>query len=277
MTSPSGSPSSLPTVPDGAAHRALGAVFLLLLLGFSANCLLPFEAPLRWGAVLFLGGCLWLRAWELLPSALVIFGFTVADGFFPPWVWRVPTLPFFLPLLLAGACVLPFAHGRSFFRFFRRGHPDQVAWLLVVLASLVSALALILWALWTDYLGVASKMLAPLKSAPIWFTVIVVVPGFAVLNAFAEEMVYRGVFQESLRRRFPARPWLVLGMQASAFAAAHYAGGFPNGKLGYLMTFSYACVLGYLRDRTEGMLAPYVTHVAADAVIGVTLVLLANW
>ena len=57
-------------------------------------------------------------------------------------------------------------------------------------------------------------------------------------------------------------------LQASAFAILHFAAGFPNGIAGYLMTFVYGLILGYLRERTGGLLAPYVTHVVADLVIG---------
>ena len=60
----------------------------------------------------------------------------------------------------------------------------------------------------------------------------------------------------------------VVTLQASAFAAAHVLLGFPNGRLGYLMVFVYGTMLGYLRVRSKGMLAPYLTHVLADLTIG---------
>ena len=92
------------------------------------------------------------------------------------------------------------------------------------------------------------------------------------MNAFAEEVVYRGVMQEALSRVFKQKS-IVLVLQASTFAAIHFAVGFPNGFLGYLMVFVYGFVLGYLRVRTNGMLAPYLAHVIADLAIGYFLCL----
>jgi membrane protease YdiL (CAAX protease family) len=51
--------------------------------------------------------------------------------------------------------------------------------------------------------------------------------------------------------------------------------GFPNGAIGYGMAFGYALVLGYLRLRTDGLLAPVAAHVIADLTIGFILVTLA--
>ena len=243
---------------------------------FTYDALRAIDGPVIVGSLVFFLVALYRRAWPLVPCALLLFFMYVASRYYPHWVWRVPTAGFFVPLLLMFLCCLPFARLRARFLWLRKGNLDQVSWSLVALTSLVSALALILWALWTDYLGVATQMMAPLRETPRWFSYLVIVPGFALANAAAEELVYRGVLQDALELAFPTRAWLVLGLQASAFAAAHLQAGFPNGLMGYAMTFVYAVMLGYLRQRTRGMLAPWVAHVMADAVIGVTLVLLAG-
>lgn len=259
-------------LPRNAMGRAL--VFLLLLTTFDAFA--KTDTPVTIASVLFFAAALYRRAWAYVPVAsLLLFLFPVAH-FYPDWVWRVPTAGFFVPLALSALCCLPFARLRPSFRWFRKGELDQVTWLLVALTSLVSALALILWALWTDYFGVSSQMLAPLKTTPRWINLLVFVPGFAILNAAAEEMVYRGVIQGALEEDWALAKWPLLFLQASAFAAAHYRFGFPNGKVGYAMVFIYALMLGWLRRRTNGMWAPYVAHVAADTVIGVTLVMLVS-
>jgi membrane protease YdiL (CAAX protease family) len=249
-------------------------VFVLLLISF--DVVVESDKPMLGFCLVFLGCTLYRRAWDLLPSALLLFFMFVGSRFYPEWVWKIPTAPFLIPLLLTWFTCLPFAHLRPGFNWLRIGNLDQITWFLVVLISLISALALILWALWTNYLGVATQMLGSLREVPLWFMLLVGIPGFALANALAEEAVFRGVLQDVLEKRFTNRLWLVIGVQASAFAAAHYQHGFPNGKIGYAMTFTYACMLGFLRKRTEGMLAPYVAHVTADAVIGITLVLLAG-
>lgn len=253
----------------------LGWLLLLYLLLVSVGIMLEAYSAVRWGAVALLVAVLARREWELLPASLLLFLLFQGNSWMPDSVVSLPTAPFLIPFLLTTLICLPFSWFRENFSWFRRGEPDQVSWLLTGLTSLLSALALILWALWTDYLGIASSMLSTFRQVPFWFMLLVGIPGFALLNAFAEEVVYRGVLQHALTKRFTNGIPLVLAGQASAFAAAHYASGFPNGKLGFLMTFVYAVMLGYLRERSNGMLAPYVAHVAADFVIGLTLLLLA--
>jgi membrane protease YdiL (CAAX protease family) len=48
----------------------------------------------------------------------------------------------------------------------------------------------------------------------------------------------------------------------------------PERAVGYLMTFGYAMMLGYLRQRTKGILAPYIAHIIADTTIAGLLVYL---
>lgn len=254
---------------------ALGWLLLAFLVVVSAGTLLEAYPLVRWGAVALFVAVLLRREWDLVPVSLLLVLLFQGNSWLPGWITDLPTAPFLIPFFVTVLFCLPFPWFRDAYSWFCRGQPDQVSWLLTGLTSLVSALALILWALWTDYLGIASQMLSTFRQVPFWFMLLVGIPGFALLNAFAEEVVYRGVLQDALRRRFANGLPLLLAAQASAFAAAHYAAGFPNGKMGYLMTFAYALMLGYLRERSNGMLAPYVAHVAADFVIGLTLLLLA--
>jgi membrane protease YdiL (CAAX protease family) len=63
-----------------------------------------------------------------------------------------------------------------------------------------------------------------------------------------------------------------LVLQALAFAALHFRAGFPRGAVGVALTFVYGLLLGYLRRRAGGLMAPFITHVLTDLVI-VTIVL----
>jgi membrane protease YdiL (CAAX protease family) len=60
---------------------------------------------------------------------------------------------------------------------------------------------------------------------------------------------------------------LSLLVQAWLFGALHYREGFPNGAWGLVMTAVYGIMLGVLRRRSQGMLAPWAVHVFADCVI----------
>jgi membrane protease YdiL (CAAX protease family) len=90
--------------------------------------------------------------------------------------------------------------------------------------------------------------------------------GFAAFNAALEEITCRGVMMEALDSAFGAGYWSVL-IQAVAFGAAHYGGGFPNGVQGSGMTFGYALVLGFIRRKTRGMLGCWIVHFFGDAAV----------
>lgn len=247
---------------------------LLLLIVFGA--ITSSYSPVRWGTALFLVAVLARKHWDLFPCALLFVLMFVVTSSFPEAFWNVPAAWALFPFFATCLICLPFPHLRSSFQWARWGEPDQISWLATGLVSLVSAAALVLWALWANYLGVATAMIKPVLSMPYWFLFLVALPGFALVNAFAEEVVYRGVIQDALERRFADKQWLVISLQALAFAAAHYQVGFPNGKVGFAMVFVYGSMLGFLRVRSLGMLAPYVAHVAADYVIGVVLVLMTS-
>lgn len=264
------------TAQPVAAGGALGWLLAGLVALVSGDALLSMPVALL-VAVFFFGALVaYRREAGLAPASLLFFFLFVASRWYPDWVWRMPTASFLVPLASAWLCCFPFASARGSWRWFRKGQLDQATWMLLVLVSLASAIGLILWALRMDYLGIARHMIGPLREAPRWLSVLVLIPTFALMNAFAEEAVYRGVLQDALERCFPGRRQLVFVLQASAFAAAHYQAGFPNGGAGYLMTFLFAYALGVLRWRSNGMLAPYLAHVIADAVIGFTLLLLSS-
>ncbi|MCB9676289.1 MAG: CPBP family intramembrane metalloprotease [Alphaproteobacteria bacterium] len=88
--------------------------------------------------------------------------------------------------------------------------------------------------------------------------------GFVAVNATLEELVWRGVFQSELEGAVgrAAAVWV----QAASFGLAH-AQGFPRGVVGVLLAGGWAVLLGWLRQRSGGLLAPVLAHLVADAVI----------
>lgn len=95
--------------------------------------------------------------------------------------------------------------------------------------------------------------------------------GFALVNAVLEELVWRGVFTDALERT--VSPAFAIAAQAVSFGLAH-AQGFPRGIVGVVLAGSWAAMLGWLRRRSDGLAAPIVAHVVADASIA-TIVLVA--
>lgn len=90
---------------------------------------------------------------------------------------------------------------------------------------------------------------------------------FSVLNAVAEEAAWRGLLWSSLER-LPIP--LLVGIQALAFGLAHIE-GVPRGWPGVALATGYGLLLGGLRMRSGGLLAPIAAHIVADIVIYVMI------
>ncbi len=93
---------------------------------------------------------------------------------------------------------------------------------------------------------------------------------FSLGNALMEEVIFRGVFQETLTVDWG--PWPAIAVQGVMFAAIH-AQGFPHGAEGMVMATVYGVALGWLRLRSGGMAASCIAHVCADATIFALLAL----
>ncbi len=97
--------------------------------------------------------------------------------------------------------------------------------------------------------------------------------GWSALNAMAEELFFRGALQSALTRSLGAVAGIIV--QAAAFGLIH-SRGFPRGWSGVALATTYGLMLGALRLRAGGLLAPWVAHVAADAVIAIILLTVAS-
>ena len=88
---------------------------------------------------------------------------------------------------------------------------------------------------------------------------------FSMLNAAVEEGAYRGVLLHGLDTAL-GQGSVALFLQAAAFGALHVH-GFPRGVLGVGLATIYGLLMGLIRRRAGGMLAPWVAHVFTDIVI----------
>jgi membrane protease YdiL (CAAX protease family) len=178
-------------------------------------------------------------------------------------VFRVWPFTLLGPLGLYSAVVFAIAPLRNSIGWVRRGTIDKRITFLVIAAVLVSSLALVGWAVWMK--PDIKPYFALMPALPVW-----VYPfaglGFAILNAAMEEIAYRGIFMEAIDSAVGAGYGSVC-LQAVPFAALHYLAGFPKGVSGLAMTFAYGVMLGAIRRMSKGMLAPFLTHLAADMTI----------
>lgn len=137
----------------------------------------------------------------------------------------------------------------------------ELPWLFVVTVT-VTAAALVAWQRLFDG-RVPQGYVEAAAGWPLWLLVIAGA-GFSLLNAAVEEAIFRGVLQTALER--VSGPTVAIVVQAVAFGILHIL-GVPTGVLGAVMAGAWGVLLGVMRWRTRGLLAPYLAHVAADATI----------
>ncbi len=151
--------------------------------------------------------------------------------------------------------------------WFRVGRIDAGSWAIIAGVAVVSAIALVLWQAFFDgQLPLTYRQLAESVSTPV---AVVGALGFAIVNGAIEDSIFFGILLTPLLRYFP--PAAAVTMTAIAFGVAHF-NGVPNGIVGILLAAVWALMLGYLRMRTEGMLATYLAHIVADATIVAVLI-----
>jgi membrane protease YdiL (CAAX protease family) len=143
----------------------------------------------------------------------------------------------------------------------------RVPGLATVLVAGVTPFALVSWLLVArpDLSDVIGAYVPDLPLAAL----VVGSVGFAVVNAVGEELIWRGVVQDRLALLVGVRA--AVGLQALSFGLQQ-AHGIPRGTVGALLAGVWAVMLGALRTRSEGLLAPLIAHIVADAVIA-TIVL----
>jgi hypothetical protein len=90
---------------------------------------------------------------------------------------------------------------------------------------------------------------------------------FALVNAAIEEAIFRGIFLQALDSAVGAGI-IPLTVQALIFGWVHYSEvGCPKGLIGVSMAAVYGLLLGVLRYRAGGMLAPWLAHVGTDITV----------
>ena len=250
---------------------ALGSALILAVVALQAASLFLPRGFAWWIAgglgVSALAG---LAARQVAAVHVALFA-AIATAVFPLKFLQPWPLPLVVALVVYGNVALLSPTLRAMPTWLRAGTLDRTAWLLVAATIAVSAVALLLWN------AVAHpdlpRFFDQVPIVPPWALPLVGI-GFAVFNAAAEEAAYRGVLMQSLDAALG--PGVAsLGVKAAAFGVLHRQ-GFPGGPSGMALAATYGVLLGIVRRRSRGMLAPWIAHVAADGVIFGIVVLLAR-
>lgn len=237
--------ASLPVVALGARHHpVLIAPFILTLLGLTATA-----ARTCSGAVL-----------RVVLAADVVLLAVLAAGI------RIWPAPLVLAPLLVWVVSFRLPSLRPALGWLRKGKLTGEVPYLMLATIAVSAAALTAWALIVH--PPVGAYLGSLQKRPRLIAITGVV-AFALVNAACEESAYRGIFFGNLQE-VAGNP-VALVVQAVCFGLIHIS-GFPSGPAGIVLAAIYGLMLGVIRLRSRGMLAPYVAHVLADTTIGLLAV-----
>lgn len=101
------------------------------------------------------------------------------------------------------------------------------------------------------------------------WSIVIAGVAFALLNALVEELLFRGAVLHHLGHALGR--WTAVLVQALAFGMLHL-NGYPYGPVGVGLAFMYGLLLGAMRLRSGGLLAPWIAHVLTDLVIFVLIV-----
>jgi membrane protease YdiL (CAAX protease family) len=254
-------------IPPPPRSGRAGSVIIVLGLGFSTTFALLSKTWFGFsagGAGLLLLAAVRSRDPMAIHVSLLAFLMT---SWQPAWPagWPLYLLCPFLLYMVVAVAVPPF---RKTLGWPCAGRFDPTVGLLIAATILLSSGALVVW-----FLLSRPDVGRWVAAIPAWPVPLLVVAGlgFSVLNAVIEEAIYRGVLMQALDAVFGVG-YLSVVLQAVPFGLVHLA-GVPNGVFGAGMAGVYGLMLGLIRRRARGMLAPIATHVLADVVIFTMLAL----
>ena len=245
----------------GSIHIGL-SVLLLTLVSFTHT--VPPTISL---SALVLLATAWLFR-DPQPKHLAVFAVTlIAVRYLLPGLrpWPYTLL---IPLLASFCIGLLVPNMRRSFSWLRCGALGKEEVISIAVVASVSGIALYIWvvALKPDL----ALHVNNIPHMPLWLFPLAGL-AFAAANAAMEEFIYRGLIMQVLDSAAGAGV-LSLLVQAWLFGAMHYLHGFPNAGWGVAMTFIYGVMLGWLRRRSQGLLASWIAHVFADLVIFIVVV-----
>lgn len=172
------------------------------------------------------------------------------------WPWGL-----LFPVGTYAAIVVAVRPLRESLDWLRVGKLDRNTWRVTAMFALISVAGLTVW-----YLIFRPDLSAFTHLIPSGPPLTLLMAGlvFASVNAVMEEVICRGIWMEALTVSYG--PKFALILQALIFGVMH-ANGIPPGSVGILMAAVFGGMLGWLRQRTGGLLAPCLVHFAADITI----------
>lgn len=181
-----------------------------------------------------------------------------------PWLFPASLFwPVFLliPLLIYSFAVLVIPPLRRSICWLQSGGADRATILATLAIVAVSSIALVVYdqLFRPDLVNLRARTPGWMLENPITGGTV-----FALVNALLEEMMFRGILLDALDSQIGMKG--AIATQALAFGLLHKE-GYPPGPVGICLATIYGVMLGWLRERSQGLLMPWATHIIADAII----------
>ncbi len=253
-----------------ARTSAVGAALVLVTVGLFSLSVLAAGGILNLpsATIAAFGGLVLLAALTRSQAALhvTIFALLAALAYMTPEFGAHP-FPLLNALLGYAVVVACSRRLRESFGWLHTGSMEPGIARLILGTAAASLVALPIWFMLADpeFTGITA-----LADVPAWALAPVGL-FFALVNAGVEEAAFRGVLLDSLHSAVGATAALFI--QAAAFGIVHYAHGVPDGPWGAVLSGGYGLMLGVIRLRSRGMLAPWIAHAITDAAIFVMIVM----
>lgn len=181
------------------------------------------------------------------------------------FVFKVPSFWLFnvlLALAAYGVLILAIPGLRENTSWLNAGLIDRATLAIVAVVSALGVAGLLGWGYFTGTGFGHYQETIPTVGPVLLATGIL---GFSVFNALSEELIFRGILWDGFERA-GGGPALVLVLQAALFGVSHWK-GVPSGASGVGLAAVYGLMLGYLKRRSGGLMAPFLAHVTADLAI----------
>ena len=182
-------------------------------------------------------------------------------------IW--PLLHLFLPLLL---CLFVSRSSLKSCIRIRIEKPSKQLLLFIIFIIVSASIALFIWkSFYPAYSSFFNNLLSNFS-----YKMLLLILGFSILNASLEEIIFRGIIQDTLLECFSSwqgfGKYLAIIMQGIWFGAIHFKIGFPCYFSGFLLASIYGIILGQLKAETQNLFFSIIAHIFADITIMLLLI-----
>lgn len=254
---------------DGRWDASIAGLFLLVLVMRGLDARWGIQQPLivttAWGSVTIALAIVWLRPACASAGALarcLVVACAISYALSTVTVFGAG------PMLVVGVVIVA-ARSRSGRRHVIRTIGltlPRAAWrrwcglAAGVAIALLSAFAVSMWHAAEGHPLIAFPISVALPACGLGRQLLVA--GFCVANAVAEEVVYRWSLPRLLERAHWG-PTAAAVAAAAAFGLAHLD-GVPSGRLGALMAFAFGVTMAFLAESTGSLVPPILAHAIVD-------------